>query len=1076
MNKRYMHILLSLFLVMIGISQPVMAQQAVTFKGRVVDAATKEGIPGVTIVDIKNNKGLGVTDPNGRFSFTTTADKSVQFRYIGYRVETVKLNPNNTTLTVSMDAENKSLKEAIVVGYQKRTKETVSGAVAVIDGKALQDAPVGNIQELLQGKVAGMNIQNNTGAPGFRGTLSIRGISQLAVSGKGDQAYLATNNPLLVIDNVPVDFDGGISQSMLQPGAATGPLALIPPEDVQSIEVMKDAQATALYGSRGANGVIVVTTKRGNSPTPIIDLNSSIFMNTPPPLHKTIGGSAERDFRISTIYRAAKDLQDARSILNNTQMLTDSLNSFYNNSTNWQGLFYQTTINSNNNLQVSGGDPKLNYKANFAYQMNQGIIKNTGFNKYSLNTQLNMQPSKKLRIGAQLFSALGQKQRGNGGGLTGNGAGSSFTSSLLPGPSTFIGNPQLDGYKNNIDDNNTLNIRAFIDMDYEFLPSFRLVSTTSYDYYTDTRDRFNMAFTNNNQTQLYGFVGRHDELNTRNGVNYTYNSNKKDVEKGHNIYASIFSEINIKTDNQHVRDVRNGPSDFYWGPRGYSPRFYPGNVWNDANGINVNGTPVSYVYHAASWAGFLSYNFRTKYVLDLAYRLDGNSAAGVNNPYTQNPSVGFRWNFNKENLMSRLSWLEYGAARLTYGYNSRPSATILNSLGIYQIGDKPYNNGLPIIPNFDVVANPNMQPEKSSQVNFGVDLGLFKGRISIIYDTYYKHTFNLVRDQVLSRTTGFNKMQVNGGAMVNYGHELSITTRPIVSSDPKGFNWTFSVNGALNKGILTELPGGSQFAINPDDVTYQSIAYKVGRNPLSNFLYDTKGVYANTSDVPVDPIRGVRYKAFSGTGTQFFQAGDPIWADLNGDYALGAADYIITGNPDPLVTGGMNTTLSYQNFSLNVNASYLMKRDILNNALAARIDRLRYADQTSVNGNPINVYDYTTLNYWKGVGYTSKYPALVGSFEHDAAVVPNRLDQTVFMEDGSYFKINQITLAYQFRDFNFMKRLKLRFLRAYFTAYNVAIFSPYSGPNPETVTTLGRDDINGYPNNRSYTIGIGAQF
>ena len=1079
MNKRYITMLVIFALLLAGAGKAVYAQQNVTIKGRVTDAVSKEGIPGVTIIDIKNNKGLGVTNANGSFTITTDPEKTIQFRYIGYRFETVKAG-KAATLNIVLTPENKSLKEAVVVGYQKRTKETVSGSVAVISGKDLQDAPVSNIQELLQGKVAGLNIQNNSGAPGFRGTISIRGISQLNVSGSGDQAYLATNNPLLVIDNVPVDFDGGISQSMLQPGAATGPLALIPPEDVQSIEVMKDAQATALYGSRGANGVIVVTTKRGNSPTPIIDINSSVFVNFPPKLRPTIGGNAERRYRINSILKNAIDDQDARSILADygSQFLTDSLNTFYNNSTDWQGLFYQTTLNTNNNVQISGGNIKMNYKANFAYQMNQGVLKNTGFNKYSLNMQLNMQPNKRLRIGAQLFSALGQKQRGNGGGLTNNGAGDAFTSSLLPGPSKFVGNPQLDGYENNVDDNNTINIRGFLDVDYEIIPNLRINSTTSYDYYTDTRDRFNQSFSNNNQTGLYGFVGRHDELNTRNGVNYNYSSDRTSVEKGHNIYASVFSEINIKSDDQHVRDVRNGPNDYYWGPRGYSPRFYPGNPWNDPNGINVNGTPVSYVYHAASWAGFLSYNYRTKYSVDLAYRLDGNSAAGINNPYTKNPSVGFRWNFNKENLMRRISWLDYGSVRVTYGVNSRPTATILNSLGAYQ-SYANYNNGIALAPDFSVLANPSMEPEKSAQFNFGVDLGLFKSRIEIIYDTYYKNNYNLVRDNFLPNSTGYGKVQVNGGAVVNYGHELSITARPIMHIDPKGFQWSVTVNGALNKGVLTELPGGSQFYLQVDQNTYQSMALKVGRNPLSNFMYETDGVYSNTTDVPVDPVRGVRYKAFKGPGTQFFQGGDPIWKDLNGDYALGAEDYVIMGNPDPLVTGGFNNTFSYKNLSLSVYCSYLIQRSILNNAIAARIWRLQYPGILKSEGTaagPVNLYDISQIDYWKNPGDQASHPAIVGSFLHDAQVAPNRLDQSLYMEDGSYFKVNQVTLAYQFRDFNFMKKLKLRVLRAYLTAYNVAIFSNYTGPNPETVTSLGRDDINGYPSASSYTFGIGAQF
>ncbi|NLR57325.1 SusC/RagA family TonB-linked outer membrane protein [Chitinophaga polysaccharea] len=1084
MNKRYIIRLICLLLLLAGSRSMVYAQQAVTIKGRVTDATSREGIPGVTIIDIKNNKGLGVTDASGRFTITADPDKSIQFRYIGYRFETVKIG-KATVLNVILSAENKSLKEAVIVGYQKRTKETVSGSVAVISGKELQDVPVSNIQELLQGKVAGLNIQNNTGAPGFRGTMSVRGVSQLNVSGSGDQAYLTSNNPLLVIDNVPVDFDGGISQSMLQPGAATGPLALIPPEDVQSIEVMKDAQATALYGSRGANGVIVVTTKKGNSPTPIIDVNSSLFINLPPKLRPTIGGNLERRYRISSILQNAMSIDDARDILSQigslkstdgSQFLTDSLNPFYNNSTDWQGLFYQTTLNTNNNVQISGGNVKMNYKANFAYQMNQGVLKNTGFNKYSLNMQLNMQPTPRLRIGAQLFSALGQKQRGNGGGLTGNGAGNSFTSSLLPGPSKFIGNPQLDGYENNVDDNNTVNIRGFLDVDYELLSGLRINSTTSYDYYTDTRDRFNMSFSNNNATGLYGFVGRHDELNTRNGVNYSYSTNKRDQEKGHNIYASVFSEINLKSDDQHVRDVRNGPNDYYWGPRGYSPRFYPGNPWNNASEVNVNGTPVSYVYHAASWAGFLSYNFRTKYSIDLAYRLDGSSAAGINNPYTKNPSVGLRWNFNKENLMRQWSWLDYGSVRVTYGVNSRPSATLLNSLGVYK-GTGAYNNSTSIIPEFSVLANPSMEPEKSSQFNFGVDLGLFKGRVEIIYDTYYKNNYNIVRDNFLPNSLGYDKIQVNGGAIVNYGHELALTVRPIVHVNPQAFQWTVSLNGAYNDGVLTKLPGGSQFYLNKDDAYNQGIALKVGRNPQSNYLFQTLGIYNSTADVPVDPVRGVRFKAGGG----FLQAGDPIWKDLNGDYSLTDADYVIMGNPEPKLVGGFNNTFSYRNFSLSVYCSYLYDRSVLNNAIAARINRLLYPyvqytpSSAGVQG-PVNLYDISLIDYWKANGGNATHPAIVSSFYRDAMVQPNRLNQSLYMEDGSYFKINQISLAYQFRGFDFMKKLRLRLLRAYFTAYNVAMFSKYTGPNPETVTSLGRDDINGYPNARSFTIGIGAQF
>ncbi len=393
----------------------------------------------MSIVDADLKKAIAVTDPNGNYSVTIEMNKTLLFRFIGYDDKSVKVT--KAELNLQMATAEKFLKESVVIGYQTRKKETVTGAVSIIDKKDIQDVPVTNLEQLLQGKVAGMNIQNLTGAPGFGGSIAIRGISQLTVSGSGDEAFLSSSNPLLVIDNVPIDYDGGLDQSMLQPGAATGPLSMLPPEDIESIEVFKDAQAASLYGSRGANGVIVITTRRGNSAVPIINLNNAVFLNTPPQLRPVWGGNLEREFRKYTILNHSEYDFLAKGQFGGAIFLTDSLNGFFNNSTDWQGLFYQNTVNSNHNLQISGGNPKMNYKANLGYQMAQGIIKNTGFNRYTANLQLNLQPNERLRISGQLYAGLGQKQRGNGGGLTGNGAGDAFSSSLLPGPSHFLDFP-----------------------------------------------------------------------------------------------------------------------------------------------------------------------------------------------------------------------------------------------------------------------------------------------------------------------------------------------------------------------------------------------------------------------------------------------------------------------------------------------------------------------------------------------------------------------------------------------------------------------------------------------------------
>ncbi len=1053
------------------------AQQKITVKGKVTDAQSHTPIPGVSIMDGTTKKGIGVTDPNGNYTLTVDQNALLLFRFIGYDDKSMKVTKAEMNLT--MQPADKYLKEAVIVGYQTRTKETVTGSVTVISGKDLQNVPVSNLEQLLQGKVAGMNIQNNTGAPGFGGTVSIRGISQLNITGSGDEAYLASSNPLLVIDNVPVDYDGGIDQSMLQPGAATGPLALIPPEDIESIEVFKDAQAASLYGSRGANGVIVITTKRGNSNVPIISTNNSVFVNFPPPLRPVWGGSKERDFRVFTILNYTRSDAEARNYLDNAQFITDSLNGFYNNSTDWQGLFYQRTVNTNNNLMISGGNAKMNYKANLAYQMNQGVIKNTGFNKYSLNMQLNFQPNTRLRVNGQLFGALGQKQRGNGGGLTGNGAGNAFSSSLLPGPSHFLDFPELRAYLNNLDDNNTVNLRSYVSLDYELIHGLRLTSATSYDYYTDTRDRFNQAFSNNNQTIIYGYVGRRGELNSRNGFSYNFNSNAGNVEKGHNVLVSLFTETNILENEQHVREMRNGPSDFYWGPRGYSPRFYPGNPWNDASSKNTNGTSASSIYHALSWAAFVSYNFRTRYTIDISYRADGNSSSGTASRYAINPSVGVRWNFSKEKWISRFNFLDYGSFRASYGVNSRPASTRVNSLGLYQVYPD-YNNMPAIGPDFSIMPNPSLESEKAYQFNFGSDMSFFKGRLSFNYDTYYKKTYNILSDQYLTDVTGYGTVQVNGGSIVNYGHELAITVRPIASVKPQGLQWTLTANGALNRSTLVSLAGGMQQYRKADGAPfYLDFAQKVGRNPTSNYIFQTQGIYQRDEDVPVDPIRGVRYKSGRGNGTQYFRAGDPIWRDVNGDYFLDERDdNVISGNPEPSATGGISNTWSYKNFSLNIFCSYTLHRSVMNTAMTARLLRLTQPYNIDYSGDPggtINIYDLSLLNYWQHPGDNAQYPNIYQVYRN-GEIKPFRMGQTLFQEDGSYFKINQITLGYNFRDFGFMRRAKVRTLRMYATLFNVAIFSKYSGPNPELVTQLGRDNINGYPTARSFTAGISAEF
>jgi len=314
-----------------------MAQnKQVTVKGTVIDAATKEpmvgasvSVPGRVLTQVNANGGYTVSVPDGT---------TLTFTYISYDPVTVKLKPGQTVLNITLKETKNMLNDEVVIrGYVKRTREQTTGSSVNISGKEVQDVPVANVEQLLQGRVAGLNIQNNTGAPGMRGTVNIRGLSTITTTGSGENTFLQPTSPLYVIDGVPMDADKASEFGFDAQGPGVSPLSLIPQEDIASIEVLKDATATALYGSRGAYGVILIQTVRGKSEIPRIVYTSNYYMSAVPKLRETYGGANERAFKISQIEQYG--LLYDRFRISNTPFLADSLSAFYNNSTDWQDIF-----------------------------------------------------------------------------------------------------------------------------------------------------------------------------------------------------------------------------------------------------------------------------------------------------------------------------------------------------------------------------------------------------------------------------------------------------------------------------------------------------------------------------------------------------------------------------------------------------------------------------------------------------------------------------------------------------------------------------------------------------------------
>jgi len=1032
------------------IQRPALAQTNITVTGNVIDE-NRQPFPGVTIFTGKPLRALTSTDDNGNFRVSVPANTVLVFRIVGYQERSQNVGSGRTVLRVQLAPIDNQLDEVVIRGYQPRSKELSTGSSFTVGGDDVQDIPTANIEQLLQGRVPGMNTQVSTGAPGFRGSTQIRGLSTVSMTGSGNQSFLQPTSPLYVIDGIPMDADRATEYGFQQQGPGISPLSLIPQEDIASIEILKDAQATSLYGSMAAYGVIIITTKRGNSPIPRVRYTHNSFIRTPPKLRETLGGNLERQLKLQQIYGNALTVNDIWRI-SETPFLSDSLNAYWNNSTNWQDYYYRTRYNQSHNLHIDGGDQLFNYKANLGYFTDQGIIRNTGFTRYNANLRMEYQPEdRRFQIIGAVTGQLGQQSVGDGIGMLQTGVASNgLSSTLLPPPSFYQAGGSHSSVLATDNDNATRLIRANLEGSYQFIEGLRASTSVSYEYESKTEDTFTPAVANDQFAEVYSYNGRTTQLYNRNSLSYA-----KEFTGGHNIFINFFNEFRIAGRQSAVTRNERSPNDQLQGPIGFDGYFSRG------GGLLDDYTDE----RAASFALAASYDFNKRYVLDLSYRLDGSSANGFENLYARNPAIGLRWNFDKEPFLEGWDWLDYGAVRLSWGVNIIPTGTLERIYGKFNITGN-YNGQQGIGLDFDQIPNPALQPKTNTQYNAGLDFSLFNSRVEVIYDTYLKKVENELFEQFLPNTTGFNKIYSNGAGIANYGHELFVMFRPLrLNSD---FNLTVSVNGAYNKDVLLSLPNhySGQFIRYDYDVNQynQHVILRVGGATLANYLYVNEGVYATDADVPVDPVTGLRYQ----TAGQFFQAGDPMIQDANNDYYLNDQDYQRTGNSQPLFTGGASIMLNYKNFGFNLNGSFTGKRTILNNALAQRLGLM---------GNPFGnrvVVPLNDVDLWRQPGDQATYP-YVYDYKRYGAIRPVRFDQTLWAEDGTYFKINSIVLSYMFER-DLVRQWGLDNLRVYISGENLHTFSRYTGPNPENVTTMGRDISEGYPVPRTYNIGLNIGF
>lgn len=1017
----------------------------------------EDGVPvsSATITALPSNKRVGSSQSNGAFTVKLSpGTKEIRITHMLYKSQDIAIDPNKKVYNISLEEKTTEI-ETVTVGYVARKKESLTGSAVVIKGDDIKDAPAANFTDLLQGKVSGLNVQLNTGTPGVRGSMSLRGLNTANISGSGENAYMTNTSPLFVIDGVPIDENNTFEYGFQTQGPGISPISMIPTEDIEDITVLKDAQATALYGAKGAYGVILVTTRRGNSKIPIVSWNSKYFANTVPILRPVLGGMNERRMRVWHILNNDTTYNTGLDLINQNPMLADSLNAYYNNSTNWQSYFYGNTYNMQQSLNISGGDQSFNYKIAPGYYKEKGIIQNTGFTRYTLNTNMLYRPGDKFLMRTYMNVNMVRNSMGSGNAYQQTGVASgSNTTSLLPSPSIYSGSYDALTSTNVLNDNKSSMANTQVELEYNILRSLKVLTTLNYTYNIANQDRFTPEILNSGNSSIYIYNDRRNKIYNRNMLQF----NKSFGEEGrHLLNAYIFNEAEVSKYRAEMTRLYGTGSDNIQSGLSYDTRNTSGGVLNNLSD-----------FRSASYAGQLMYQFDEKYIGEFSYRLDGNSTRGSSNLWSENPSIGFRWNLIKEDFFENLEWLSNANMRVNWGRNIQPQGTIYDAYGKYEMRSGTYNSLPTVGINTAFLPNVGLEPIVTTQWNGVFDVGFMDNALTFTYETYYKQVDKQLVPIDLANINSFSQIKVNEQSIVNMGHEFMSFYRPNFANT----DWraTIYANASYNRDYLTDMAGDFRQELVGTNDEHVKILKRLGRNTLSNVLYHYRGVYASDADVPINPATGLRYRATNNLGEEyFFRAGDPIFTDLNGDYVLDENDLVVAGNSQPRIHGGFGGTLQYKGWALRADLTYTYKRDIINSAMA---DRFRnYYSPTASNALvPIDQYDYYSLQ-----NVNSFYPNPF-DFRRSSIVNPFRYNSTLFQEDGSYLKLQTVNLSYNFDREILQQRYGITGLRLYLNAGNIFTFSKYSGPDPELVTAMGYDSSSGYPRARSFTLGLDVQF
>jgi TonB-linked SusC/RagA family outer membrane protein len=1057
------------------VSETVQASQAavdISVKGKVTDEKN-EGLPGVSILVKGSNKGA-VTDMEGNFSLAVADENAVLvFSFIGYVTKEMTVG-NQTMMTVRLDASVSSLSEVMVVGYGTQRKGDITGSIGSLSAKNIREVQVTNFENAIQGQIAGVQVQEPSGEPGAATTIRVRGLGSVS----------AGNEPLYVIDGFPVtkNMDPGIQGDITRRTTAfalpaSNPLGTINSNDIESLEVLKDASAAAIYGSRGSNGVILITTKKGKRGTkPVVGFDAYFGVQT---VAKRVDlmNSAELTAYVTDSKNNAylQDVPTANINDDNVTRYGKSTNGSYyipddyvnltGTDTDWQDLIFKSAPVQSYNASVSGGTETMNYYFSGGYFNQKGIIDRSGFERFSFRANVEVNPIKKLKVGFGLSPSFTNTDRSPAGAPYFADPPGIVYSALVTSPTV---SPYLpDGTINQTDNqshlltedgraanmtaaSNPLAIMKYVTddlkqfrtfgnvfLEYEIFDGLKYKLYTGIDVNSYNRSFYMArAFLNRNATVGDPYAQSNASLNYNWLVENTL-SYDKTFGKDHHISAVAgYSAQKDRLDANQVY-AQNHPDDL-------SPSISGGQV--------TSGGDNRQEWSLVSMLARVNYAFRDKYLLTATIRSDRSSRFGAGNKTGTFPSFSAGWRLSEETFMKGQTIVSDLKLRGSWGKTGNFLIPNYAAIGLLSPYNYTFNNVIVngIAPS--TISNDKLTWEKTTQVDFGIDLGLFRDRLFISADWYKKTTSDLLLNVQVPSSIGFATALQNIGEVENKGVELTINSRNIVGA----FTWSTDLNFSANQNEVLKLGPTGDPILSTGGAGIRHIT-RIGAPIGSYYGYVVDGIYQTQAEIDAAPKDALAPAS---------RPGDLRFKDVNGDGKVDASDRTVIGNYMPDFMYGITNRFSFKGLDLSVFFQGVQGSKILNltrrhlgNGEAATNS---YKDWTERWISPENPGNGT-------IPRADRLTDLHGG---------NNRPSSYQVEDGSYFRLRSITLGY-----TFPKAMlgKVQSLRAYVSGTNLFTSTKYIGYNPEVnnqagLTGVQGEDYGAYPLSRNFTFGLNLTF